>query len=171
MRRMALTLLLLSLLLLSGAAAGSAQENATDSEEPEIISGLDDPDLRLIDAESLGDRVELTIEADRSKNIQVLDAFSSGGDEAALLTPETRSLGSGTNTVRLEAETFSGTHVINIQGDGRTAQIPVDSGGVDRAETTDARAALSVLAVVSLLALLFAWYKKEFEGTDVEREE
>ena len=112
------------------ALVGERAEELPETEQGEtIISGLDDPDLSLLSAESKGDTVVLEIRSSTSKSIQVLDAFASGGAQATILRPQTRSLSEGVNEIEIEARTISGVHVVNIKGSGGTAQIPIESSG------------------------------------------
>jgi hypothetical protein len=164
------------LLLLGGIAYASAQTpesgaNATTNDYGEtVLSGLDDPDMSLIDKEVEGGDVVLTIRSDSSKRIKVLDALASGGEEITTLVPETRSVSSGRNRVRIDAEEINGAYLINVQGDGYAVQIPVGDSG-ERPETTDTNASLATLGAVVIVTFLLAWYKRELVGIGAERED
>ena len=164
------------LLLLGGVAYASAQtpesggENATVNDYGEtVLSGLDDPDMSLVEKEVDGGDVVLTIRSDSSKRITVLDALASGGEEITTLVPETRSVSSGRNRVRIDAEEINGAYLVNVKGDGYTVQIPVGDSG-ERAETTDTKAGLAVLLTVVIISGLLAWFKRELVGIGAERE-
>jgi hypothetical protein len=119
------------------ALVGNASALPTTESGETIISGLDDPSLSLIGVEystlsgstEADGVVSLRIRSDSSETIQVLDAFGSGGESATILRPQTRSLSQGVNVVEIEARKIRGVAVVNVMGDGDTAQIPLDAGG------------------------------------------
>ena len=153
------------------ALVGERAEELPETEQGEtIISGLDDPDLSLLSAESKGDKVVLRIRSDTSKSIQVLDAFASGGAQATILRPQTRSLSEGVNEIEIEARTISGVHVVNIKGSGGTAQIPIESGGGVSLPPTDEKAAYgSGLGAAAIVFIGLAYVKQRYAGEEQER--
>ena len=129
-------------------------------EEDEIISGLRDPDIRLVDRSSTGDAAVLTIEADRAKTIQVADIVA-GADSpngVGYVTFEPRSLDAGTNKVEVEAATVNGKHAVGVQGSGPQANIYVDAqGSISIPEMPAGKTALVVYFSAALFTILYAW--------------
>jgi hypothetical protein len=189
----ALLVLVLVQLVASPAAAQAAQpaQDIGDAIVPEeeqtelpttqqgetIISGLDDGSLSLLSAEysstSSGKDgvVTLVIRSDTSKSIQVLDAFGSGGETATILTPETRSLSSGRNEVEIPVNTANGVAIVNVQGSGNTAQIPVRAGtALQIPETSDLLAWAAGIVAFAAVAVALAWTKMQFAGQEQRRE-
>lgn len=173
----------LTLIILAGAVAPVAlaeedtgdalvaDEDLPETEDGEtIISGLDDDDLSLIGVEYSDGVVELEIRAESPQTIQVLDAFGSGGEAATILRPQSRSLSAGVNTVELEAESINGVAVINVQGDGDTAQIPVDTGrSFSLPPTDDAVAWGAGLSGALIVFGGLAYTKRRYAGQEQDR--
>jgi hypothetical protein len=143
----------------------------TDEGDP-ILSGLDDPDLDLVGVEYVDGNVVLEIDASTSKSIQVLDALASGGEATTILRPSTRSLSEGRNEVVLEdVGVINGVAVVNLNGGGDTAQIPVRaSGGASIPETTDVLAWAGGILSVVLVGAVLAYRKKLFAGIEKDRD-
>jgi len=189
----ALLVLVLVTQLVAGTAAAQAQpaqdigdvvipeQEQTELPETEqgetIVSGLDDGSLSLLSAEysstSSGKDgvVTLVIRSDTSKNIQVLDAFGSGGETATILRPETRSLSSGRNEVEVPVNTANGVAIVNLRGSGNTAQIPVRAGtALQIPETSDLLAWAAGIVAFAAVAVALAWTKMKFAGQEQRRE-
>jgi hypothetical protein len=156
----------LGALLFVGTVEVGAQTDAANStvEENEIISGLRDPDIRLVDRSSTGDAAVLTIEADRSKTIQVADIVA-GADSpngVGYVTFEPRSLDAGTNKVEVEAATVNGQHAIGVQGSGPQANIYVDAqGSMSLVEMSTTRTALTVYFFAAFFTVLYAYVESK----------
>lgn len=141
-------------------------QSGNESDDTEIISGLRDPDMRLVDRSSTGDTAVLTIEADTSKTIQVADivAGADNSNGVGFVTFEPRSLDKGTNKVEIEATTVNGQHAVGVQGSGPQANIYIDAAGsIHLYDLATGTTALLVYAVAASSTIIYAWISSKIE--------
>jgi hypothetical protein len=153
-------------------AGTSDASSAGAGDGREIISGLRDPDIRLVERESTGDTAVLTIESDVSKSIEVADVLAGADsqDGVGFVTTETRSLSPGTNRVEVEAATVNGKHMIGVKGDGPQANIMVEASGTwNTPDVGGATGAGGVVLALLAVSYVVTWLVQNVVRKDLRR--
>jgi len=156
----------------TGAGDTSTSADNARTSEREVISGLRDSDLALLDRRAEGGTVVLTIGSETSKTIQVADVFAGADSEdgVGFVVPEDRSLSEGRNRVEIEAASAGGYHFVGVKGDGPQANIKVEAAGSwNTPDVGGAVGAGGVILALVAISYIVTWLVRNVVRADIRR--